>query len=256
MNKIAQSVLVIFVICFIAQKSVAQSDTVIYHITIAKEKINIAGNQATGMTINGTIPGPTLRFTEGDYAVIYVTNEMDEETSVHWHGILLPNFFDGVPYLTTPPVRPGETLKYEYLLKQAGTYWYHSHTALQEQSGVYGSFIINSRNEQFVYDSELVIVLSDWTYEKPSNVLRSLKRGLEWYNMRKGTAVPLNRVIAAGALGAQLNFWKQRMEGVDISDIFYPAFLTNGQTEQQYPDLKPGERVRLRIINAAASSQF
>lgn len=227
-----------------------------YTITINKEKVNKAGKEVMGMTINGSIPGPTLRFTEGEYAVIYVKNEMDVETSVHWHGLLLPNFYDGVPYLTTPPIQPGETQKYEFPLRQAGTYWYHSHTMLQEQSGVYGSIVIEPKEQTLDYDKELVIVLSDWTNQKPMNVLRNLKRGNEWYQVAKGTAVPLNRVISQGGLGAQLNFWRQRMEGADIADIYYPAFLTNGQQKQHYPQFKPGEKVRLRIINASASSQY
>jgi FtsP/CotA-like multicopper oxidase with cupredoxin domain len=127
---------------------------------------------------------------------------MDVETSVHWHGLLLPNFYDGVPYLTTPPIEPGHTQKYEFPLNQSGTYWYHSHTMLQEQSGVYGSIVIDPREESLEYDKELVMVLSDWTNENPMSVLRFLKRGTEWYNWRKGTATPLNQVIARGALGA------------------------------------------------------
>jgi FtsP/CotA-like multicopper oxidase with cupredoxin domain len=208
------------------------------------------------MTINGTIPGPVLRFKEGNYAVIYVENKMSVETSIHWHGILLPNFFDGVPYLNTPPIMPGETQKYEYELKQSGTYWYHSHTMLQEESGIYGAFVIEPQEESLDYDKELVMVLSDWTNENPMNVLRNLKRGNEWYEIKKGTATPLNQVIARGALGAQLNFWKQRMEGADIADVYYPAFLINGEQEQKYPDFQPGEKVRLRVINAAASTYF
>lgn len=227
-----------------------------YTITMKQEMVNKAGKEVKGMTINGSIPGPTLRFTEGEYAVIYVKNEMDVETSVHWHGLLLPNFYDGVPYLTTPPIEPGHTQKYEFPLKQSGTYWYHSHTMLQEQSGVYGSIVIEPKEEALEYDKELVMVLSDWTNEKPMNVLRFLKRGTEWYNWRKGTATPLNQVIARGALGAQLNFWRQRMESADIADIYYPEFLVNGEQKQEYPDFKPGEKVRLRIINGAASTQF
>ncbi|MEX2564868.1 MAG: multicopper oxidase domain-containing protein, partial [Cyclobacteriaceae bacterium] len=203
-----------------------------------------------------SIPGPTLTFREGEYAVIYVKNNLEEETSVHWHGMLLPNFYDGVPYLSTPPIEPGKTLKYEFAIKQNGTYWYHSHTMLQEQSGVFGSIVIHPKEETLVYDKELVMVLSDWTNDEPMNVLRFLKRGTEWYNWRKGTATPLNQVIARGALGAQLNFWRQRMESADIADIYYPAFLVNGEQSQQYPEFKPGERVRLRIINGAASTQF
>ena len=227
-----------------------------HRITIRAEQVINAGKEVMGMTINGSIPGPTLRFKEGEYAVIYVKNELEEETSVHWHGLLLPNFYDGVPYLTTPPIEPGLTQKYEFPIKQAGTYWYHSHTMLQEQSGVYGSIVIDPKEESLEYDKELVMVLSDWTNEKPMSVLRFLKRGTEWYNWRKGTATPLNQVIARGALGAQFNFWRQRMESADIADIYYPAFLVNGEQKQEYPDFKPGEKVRLRIINGAASTQF
>lgn len=227
-----------------------------YTITIDQETVNIGGQEKMGMTINGSIPGPTLRFREGEYAVIHVKNEMDVETSIHWHGLLLPNFFDGVPYLTTPPIKAGTTFTYEFELKQAGTYWYHSHTGLQEQNGVYGSFVIEDPKEDLDYDSDLVLVLADWTFEKPTEVLRTLKRGLEWYGIKKNTVVPFSEAISRGALGAQLTFWRQRMEGVDISDVYYPAFLMNGATSQSYPDFKPGEKVRLRIINAAASSQF
>lgn len=236
--------------------AIAQTDTVVYRLTIDQEAVNKASKEVTGMTVNGGIPGPTLWFTEGDYAVIYVENKMDVETSVHWHGLLLPNFFDGVPYLTTPPIKPGETFKYEYPLIQSGTYWYHSHTLLQEQSGVYGSIVIEPKEEQLEYDKDLVLVLSDWTNQKPMNVLRNLKRGNEWYGIKKGTSTPLSMVIARGGLGAQLDFWRQRMEGADIADIYYPAFLMNGEQVATYPEFEPGEKVRLRIINASASSQY
>ncbi|MER3320046.1 MAG: multicopper oxidase domain-containing protein [Allomuricauda sp.] len=225
-------------------------------ITLREATVNKAGKNVMGMTVNGTIPGPTLEFTEGEYAVIYVKNEMSEETSVHWHGLLLPNFYDGVPYLTTPPIEPGHTQKYEFPIKQSGTYWYHSHTMLQEQSGVYGSIVIHPKEQLLEYDKELVLMLSDWTNEKPMNVLRNLKRGNEWYGIRKGTATPLNRVIKRGAMGAQLNFWRQRMEGADIADVYYPAFLINGEESIEYPEFKPGEKVRLRIIDGGASTSF
>ena len=227
-----------------------------YTLTIREELVNITGKEVEGMTVNGTIPGPTLEFTEGDYAVIYVKNEMAMETSVHWHGILLPNFMDGVPYLSTPPIKSGTTFKYEFPIKQSGTYWYHSHTMLQEQSGVFGSIVIRPKIESLKYDQDLVLMLSDWTNEKPKNVLRNLKRGNEWYQMKKGTSTPLNKVIARGAFGAQLNFWRQRMGGADIADVYYPAFLINGKKSAEYPQYKPGEKVRLRIINGSASSQF
>ncbi len=227
-----------------------------YTLTIREEMVNKAGKEVMGMTVNGSIPGPTIEFTEGEYAVIYVKNEMSVETSVHWHGILLPNFMDGVPYLSTPPIEPGTTFKYEFPIKQSGTYWYHSHTMLQEQKGVFGSIVISPKVKSMEYDKDLVLMLSDWTNEKPMNVMRNLKRKNEWYQMKKGTSTALNKVIARGAFGAQLNFWKQRMEGADIADVYYPAFLINGKESMEYPEYKPGEKLRLRIINGSASSQF
>ncbi|MDC6407133.1 MAG: multicopper oxidase domain-containing protein [Allomuricauda sp.] len=227
-----------------------------YNLTIEENEITLAGVTANGMTINGGIPGPTLEFNEGDLAIINVTNKMDEETSVHWHGLILPNFYDGVPYLTTPPIKPNTTFQYRIPINQSGTYWYHSHTMLQEQKGVYGSIVIHPKEKTLDYDKDLVVVLSDWTNEKPMNVLRNLKRGNEWYQVKKGTAVPLSRVIKEGALGAQFNFWRDRMEGADIADIYYPAFLSNGKKLAEYPEFKTGEKVRLRFINASASSYY
>lgn len=227
-----------------------------YTLTIKEEMVTKIGKKVKAMTVNGTVPGPNLEFTEGEYAVIYVKNEMSMETSIHWHGMLLPNFFDGVPYLTTPPIKPGTTFKYEFPIRQSGTYWYHSHTMFQEQSGVFGGLVLHPREENLEYDKELVLMLSDWTNENPKNVMRNLKRGNEWYQMKKGTSTPLNKVIARGALGAQLNFWRQRMEGADIADVYYPAFLINGEKSMEYPQFKPGEKLRLRVINGSASSQF
>jgi len=227
-----------------------------YNLVLENNKITLGGVTANGMTINGGIPGPVLEFTEGDLAIINVTNKMNVETSVHWHGLILPNFYDGVPYLTTPPIEPGTTFQYRIPINQSGTYWYHSHTMLQEQKGVYGSIMIQPKEKTLDYDKDLVVVLSDWTNEKPMNVLRNLKRGNEWYQVKKGTSVPLGRVIKEGAFGAQLKFWRDRMEGADIADIYYPAFLTNGKTLAEYPEFKPGEKVRLRFINASASTYY
>ena len=227
-----------------------------YNLTIEKNEMTLGGVTANGMTINGGIPGPTLEFKEGDLAIINVTNKMDEETSVHWHGLILPNFYDGVPYLTTPPIKANTTFQYRIPINQSGTYWYHSHTMLQEQKGVYGSIVIHPKEKTLDYDKDLVVVLSDWTNEKPINVLRNLKRGNEWYQVKKGTAVPLSRVIKEDALGAQFKFWRDRMEGADIADIYYPAFLANGKKVAEYPEFKAGEKVRLRFINASASSYY
>ncbi len=227
-----------------------------YNLTLEQKEMTLGGVTTKGMTINGSIPGPTLEFNEGDLAIINVTNKMDVETSVHWHGLILPNFYDGVPYLTTPPIEPGETFQYRIPINQSGTYWYHSHTLLQEQKGVYGSIIIQPKEKTLDYDKDLVVVLSDWTNEKPMNVLRNLKRNNEWYQVKKGTSVPLSRVIKEGALGTQFKFWRDRMGGADITDIYYPAFLTNGKKLAEYPEFKPGEKVRLRFINASASTYY
>lgn len=126
-----------------------------YNLTIEEDEITLAGVTAKAMTINGSIPGPVLEFNEGDLAIINVTNKMDEETSVHWHGLILPNFYDGVPYLTTPPIKPGTTFQYRIPINQSGTYWYHSHTMLQEQKGVYGSIIIHPKEKTLKYDKDL-----------------------------------------------------------------------------------------------------
>ena len=248
---------VAIIFALFAQIVIAQEQNIKeYSLEINKNSLNITGKSVMGMTVNGTIPGPILEFIEGDLAIINVTNNMDVETSVHWHGILLPNFYDGVPYLNTPPIKPGESFTYKFTLKQSGTYWYHSHTMLQEQKGVYGAIVIQPKEKSLKYDSDLVLLLSDWTDEKPKDVLRTLKRGTEWYNVKKGTTTPLNQVVARGGFAAQLDFWRQRMEGADIADVYYPAFLINGKQKSEYNNFKPGEKVRLRIINGAASTAF
>ena len=227
-----------------------------YNLLIKEKMVSFSGEERKAMAVNDSIPGPTLTFTEGDTAEINVTNNMDVETSVHWHGLILPNFQDGVPYLTTPPIRPGETFKYSFPITHSGTYWYHSHTGLQEQRGVYGSIVIKPKKQKLKYDRDLVLVLSDWTDEDPNEVLRTLKRGSDWYSINKKTAVSISDAIANGALGGLLGLWKMRMPGIDISDVYYDAFLINGKKEIQYSELKAGERVRVRVINAGASTYF
>lgn len=253
-NRIKALVLLLFL--FGGFHSNAQTDTTEYRIRISEKNLNVTGKNRRALAIDGQIPGTMLRFKEGGYAVIYVKNELNVETSVHWHGLLLPNFFDGVPYLTTPPIQPGETQKYEFPLLHSGTYWYHSHTGLQEQLGVYGSIVIEPKERKFKYDKDLVLVFSDWTDEDPMHVLKNLKRKNEWYSIKRNTVTPLAKVIGRGGLGAQLKFWKQRMPGADIADVYYNAFLTNGVKEKEYPDFKPGEIVRVRMINASASTYY
>lgn len=195
------------------------------------------------LTINGSIPGPTLRFREGDVARIRVHNRLaKEETSIHWHGLLLPNIQDGVPDLNTPPIQAGKTHVFEFPLKHAGTYWYHSHSGLQEQRGVYGSIVVEPKSgESAKADRDHVIVLSDWTREHPDEVMRTLMRGGDWYPLRKGSAQSLTGAMKANALG---DFWdreRSRMPAMDVSDVAYDAFLANGRKSISLP-AKPGKK--------------
>lgn len=227
-----------------------------YQLTVDEKSVSFSDKNKTALAINGEIPGPNLVFTEGDTAVITVKNNLKVETSIHWHGIILPNFQDGVPYLTTPPIRPGKSFEYRFKLKHSGTYWYHSHTGLQEQQGIYGSIVVKPKKKKLKYDHDLVLVLSDWTDENPEEVLRTLKRGSDWYSIKRKTAVSISDAISGGAFQGLLGLWKMRMPGIDISDIYYDAFLTNGKKIVYYPEFKAGEKIRLRVINAAASTYF
>jgi len=233
-----------------------------YTLDVAEATLSPAGKPVHVLTLNGSVPGPTLRFREGDVARILVRNRLaKDETSIHWHGLLVPNLEDGVPYITTPPILAGESRTFEFLLKHTGTYWYHSHTGLQEQRGIYGSIVIEPREDRAArtdipkIDREEVIVLSDWTNENPSEVMRTLLRGSEWYSLRKGTAQSLWGAWRSGNLRDYLDREKARLPAMDISDVAYDAFLVNGQRRQARA-ARPGETVRLRVINAAAASYF
>lgn len=245
----------LFTLLSIIFPQILDAKTVEYDLTISQEPVSFTGSIVEAMTINGSIPGPTLEFSEGDTALIRVHNRMDVETSIHWHGLLLPNREDGVPYLTTLPIMPDTTYTYSFPLKHAGTYWYHSHTGLQEQRGVYGSIVIRPQQEIIEADREYVLVLSDWTDEDPHEVLRTLKRGSEYYSLKKGAVQSLLGSLQAGAIGDTLHRSWIRMPPMDITDVAYDQFLINGQQEHNLP-ANPGEKVRLRIINAGASSYF
>lgn len=227
-----------------------------YELTIDYKTVNITGKNVKAMALNGSIPGPTLRFRQGDFARIRFKNSMDVPTSVHWHGILLPYRQDGVPFVANPPIQPGETIVFEFPIKQSGTYWYHSHTGLQEQRGVYGSIVITPKEgERISSDQDKVIVLSDWTDENPDNILRYLKSGSNYYSLKKGT---LQNLLGAAEQHALMQTFKRslmRMPPMDISDIAYDAFLANGKVETNIP-AKAGERVRLRFINASTATYY
>ena len=227
-----------------------------YDLDINFKTINISGKSSKAMAINNSIPGPTLRFREGDTARISIKNSMNVETSIHWHGLLLPYRQDGVPYLTNPPIEPGKTNVFEFPIKQSGTYWFHSHTGLQEQRGVYGSIVITPKEgERVTSDQDKVIVLSDWTNENPDEVLRTLKSGNDFYSIKKGTMQNLFGAAKRNALSDMAKRSSMRMPPMDISDVAYDAFLVNGKKEMEIP-AKSGEKVRLRFINSATASYF
>ncbi len=250
MNKII-FIFLCLISCF---TGMAQPKTVVYHLHVSDTTVNYTGKTRKAIAINGQISAPTLYFTEGDTAEIHVRNTLKTETSLHWHGLLLPNRMDGVPYLTTAPIKAGETAIYTFPILQSGTYWYHSHTGLQEQSGMYGSLIIHKRNEPPM--KEYVLLLSDWTNERPSEVHRSLRAANDWYMIKKGATQNYWEALETGNLGVKLkNEWK-RMHAMDVSDVYYDAMLANGKQSTEFPSLKPGEKIRLRVINGSSSTYF
>src|SRR5260221_8175343 len=204
-------------------------------LVIRKEKIEIDGRTTTATTINGSVPGPVLRFREGDTVTIRVRNDMAETTSIHWHGILVPFKMDGVPGVSFPGIKPGETFTYQYKLRQSGTYWYHSHSGLQEQTGIYGPYLIDPADgEPVKYDREFVVVLSDWTFETPMRVLDKLKKQADYYNFQKRTAPDFFRDAShngwRSTLSDRLIWARMRMDPTDILDVTgYPyRYLING----------------------------
>ena len=241
-----------------AMPSVSQSDyvgkRVVYDLYVTDTLVNFTGKVRPAVALNGHLPGPTLRFVEGDTAVVRVHNRLKGATSMHWHGLILPNKEDGVPYLTTAPILPGSTHTFTFPLVQHGTYWYHAH-GLEEQSGMYGSMVIQPRETKPAM-KEYVLLLSDWTDQKPAEVLRYLKRAGEWYAVQKGATQSYGEAIAAGYFKDKVKQEWGRMPAMDVSDVFYNKFLMNGQEQAYFKDAKPGEVVRLRIINGGTSSYF
>jgi len=230
--------------------------TIVYNLYISDTLVNYSGKRRHAIAVNGRIPGPTLEFTEGDTAEIHIHNEMMMETSVHWHGIIVPNQYDGVPYLTAPPIEPMGTYIARFPIVQNGTYWYHSHTMLQEQVGLYGAFIIHKKADTAASLPEEVVLFSDWTNEKPYEVNRSLHYATDWYAIRKHSTQDYFAAIKAGRLHTKLTSECKRMLPMDVSDVAYDLFTVNGGPEEDRPEYRPGDKIRLRIINGASSSYF
>ena len=228
--------------------------TVHYDLYIRDTTVTFGKKSKRAIAVNGQIPMPTLIFTEGDTAEIFVYNELDEETSLHWHGLFLPNSMDGVPYLTQMPIKPHTVYVYKFPIVQHGTHWYHSHSKLQEQIGMYGSFIMNKRKEWSI--PTIPIVLSEWTDMKPEEVHRSLRAATDWFAIQKKATQSYSEAIKTGHLKTKLtNEWK-RMNAMDVSDVFYDNFLINGKNQNEQPQFKAGDKVRLRIANGGASDYF
>lgn len=250
--KLLKSALLLFIVPF---AYFAQAQRLVhYDLTVTDTLVNYTGKTKKAIAVNGQIPMPTLYFTEGDTAEIVVYNKTHHETSLHWHGLILPNEQDGVPYLTTAPVKPHSTHIYKFPIKQSGTYWYHSHFMLQEQVGMYGAFIIHKKEEST--KNEEVVLLSDWSDENPYQIERSLHYATDWYAIKKGATQNYFQSIKEGYLKTKItNEWK-RMHAMDVSDVFYERFLLNGKPEQESKQYKAGDTIHLRVINGSSSTYF
>jgi len=236
-----------------------------FDLNIGYQQVNFTGKERLATGINGSIPGPTLYWKEGDLITLRVTNRLAQDSSIHWHGMILPTNMDGVPGLSYEGIKPGRTFEYQFEVNQNGTYWYHSHSGFQEQTGVYGAIVIEPKGSDPVsYDREHVVVLSDWSDEVPEDIYAKLKKMSDYYNFRERTVGDLWRDIKDKGVSQtwrDRSMWNQmRMSDRDISDVtgYTYTYLMNGAT----PDegwlglFKRGEKVRLRFINAAAMTLF
>ncbi len=225
-----------------------------YDLYVKDTIVNYTGKARHAIAINGTIPAPTLEFTEGDTAQIVVHNLLNKETSLHWHGIILPNQEDGVSYLTTAPIRAGETHQFVFPVVQTGTYWYHSHTKVQEQSGMYGALVFHERKKAII--PEYTVVLSDWTNMYPGEVERSLHSQTDWFSIKKNSTQSYAEAAKDGYFKTKFKNEWMRMLAMDVSDVAYDRFLINGQAVNQQPQFRKGDKVRLRIVNGSSSTYF
>jgi CopA family copper-resistance protein len=239
----------------------------VFNLSIGEQQVNFTGVERIATTVNNSLPAPILRFKEGEDITLYVKNNLKETTSIHWHGLILPSEMDGVPDISNDfhGIKPGETFTYRFKAQQSGTYWYHSHSGFQEQTGLYGSIVIDPiEKEPFEYDRDYVVMLSDWTDEDPTDVYHKLKKLSHYYNFNERTHTDLMNDIDKKGLENTWNdrkMWNQmRMSQRDLSDVtgYTYTYLTNGQT----PDkgwvglFKKGEKVRLRFVNGSAMTFF
>lgn len=236
-----------------------------FDLSIGEMPVNITGKRRTAMVVNGGLPGPLLRWREGDTVTLRVRNRLDAATSIHWHGIILPPNMDGVPGLSFAGIEPGGMYVYQFKLQQNGTYWYHSHSGFQEQAGVYGPLVIEAKEpEPFKYDREHVVMLTDWTDEDPASLMRTLKKQSDYYNFHKRTVGDFVNDVADKGWAATLadrKMWAEmKMNPTDLADVSGATYtyLLNGQApNMNWTGLfRPGEKLRLRFINGSAMTYF
>lgn len=235
----------------------------IIDLTIGRAPIDVDGKRDSAVDINGTVPGPLIRMKEGEEVLIRVKNELDENTSIHWHGILPPFQMDGVPHVSFDGIEPGRTFEYRYTLHQNGTYWYHSHSGLQEQVGTYGPIIVEpAEDDPVVYDRTYPVMLSDWTFEDPHEILENLVKGEEYYNFQRrdfGAFIhDIKEKSFGGAAKDYLSWAKMRMSATDLLDVTGAAYtyLMNGHGPASNWNalFKQEEKIRLRFINASSGT--
>jgi CopA family copper-resistance protein len=230
-------------------------------LTVGHSPFTVGGRTGHAVTVNGVLPAPLLRLREGQNVRLSVTNSLDEDTSVHWHGLLVPFQMDGVPGISFPGIRAGETFVYEFPVRQAGTYWYHSHSNMQEAMGLYGPLVIDPAGpDPVAYDREHVLVLSDWSFLHPHTILDRLKKSPGYFNRQRTTLSGLISGEDGMSLEERRMWGAMRMDPRDILDVNGTTYtyLVNGHgPDENWTGLfRPGERVRLRIINASAMSIF
>ncbi|MFC7738540.1 multicopper oxidase domain-containing protein [Roseomonas sp. GCM10028921] len=253
----------------LAQPRIGRSLPREFNLAVEHVTLNITGRPRPAIAVNRSVPAPVLRFSESEEVVINVANRLREDTSIHWHGLILPSGQDGVPGISDgfQGIAVGQTHQYRFPLVQSGTYWYHSHSGTQEQAGFYGPLIIDPvRPDPFGYDRDYIVQLSDWTDENPHRVIQNLKRDPGYYNYNKRTAASLaaelarapNAAARAAVIRDRMMWGQMRMDPTDIEDVTGYTFLVNGRTPQQnFTALyRPGETVRLRFINSGAMSHF
>lgn len=239
-----------------------------YHLTIAENSVNLTGKSVSKITVNGQFPAPTLTFEEGDEAVIHVHNQLQQDSSIHWHGLLLPGLMDGVPgFNQYQGIKPHGHFEYRFKIRQNGTYWYHAHSKGQEQDGLYGAFIVYPKGHQPLAEHEhtqqdYVVMLSDFHESNSQTILNNLKKSAEYYqNQRETLGDVWQQIKAQGMMSTwrDRQMWNQmRMLKTDLSDVTGYTFLINGQpsTQEWVGQFKPQDKIRLRFINAAAMSFF